>query len=144
MTITLPDALIDECLVLKSRRAARAVTRRYNLLLKPHGLQSTQASLLFCICWGGFQSISSLARLMDLERSALTRNLAVLQRHGLIAPDQTGQGRTQVFSLTSQGEEKVQQILPVWQQAQKEILGELGAEDWQDVQKALSLIATIG
>ncbi|WP_073956078.1 MarR family winged helix-turn-helix transcriptional regulator [Thalassospira sp. TSL5-1] len=144
MTIALPDALNDECLVLKSRMAARAITRRYNLLLKPYGLQSTQASLLFCIGGGGFQSVSSLARQMDLERSAMTRNLAVLQRQGLIAPNKTGQGRMQVFSLTSQGEEKVRRILPVWQKAQKEIRGELGANDWQAVQKALSRMAAIG
>ncbi len=144
MTIALPDALTDECLVLKSRKAARAITRHYNVLLKPYGLQSTQASLLFCIGGGGFQSISSLARQMDLERSAMTRNLAVLQRQGLIAPDKTGQGRMQVFSLTSQGEEKVRQILPVWQQAQAEILRELGAQDWQAVQTALSRMAAIG
>ncbi|OSQ38305.1 MarR family winged helix-turn-helix transcriptional regulator [Thalassospira mesophila] len=144
MTIPLPDALIDECLVLKSRKAARAITRRYNLALKPYDLQCTQASLLFCIARGGFQSISNLARQMDLERSALTRNLAVLQRGGMIAPDQTGQGKTQIFSLTAQGEEKVRQIAPVWQEIQSRIHREIGTDNWHATQQALALIAGIG
>jgi DNA-binding MarR family transcriptional regulator len=144
MTIPLPAALIDECLVLKSRKAARAITRRYNLRLKPFGLQSTQASLLFCIARGGFQSISNLAVLMDLERSALTRNLAVLQRGGMIAPDQTGQGKTQIFSLTPTGVEKVRQIVPVWEELQSAIHQEMGADTWQATQQALALIGRIG
>jgi|TARA_R110002012_G_scaffold32232_6_gene95519 DNA-binding MarR family transcriptional regulator len=144
MIMPLPDTLIDECLVLKSRKAARAITRRYNVLLKPYGLQCTQASLLFCIARGGFQSISNLARQLGLERSALTRNLAVLQRDGMIAPDQTGQGKTQVFSLTVQGAEKVRQIVPVWEKLQSTTYREIGADNWHATQQALALIARIG
>ena len=49
------------CLMVKSRRAARSITRRYNKLARTYDLQATQIGLLFAISAGGFDSISELA-----------------------------------------------------------------------------------
>lgn len=131
-------------MVLKTRRAARAITRRYNALLKPYKLQSTQVSLLFAIYKGGFDSISDLADRMAMERSALTRNLRLLQKAGLVTSDQTGQGRAQKVRLTDDGAAMLRTLVPLWIEAQNALRGELGDEEWAGVQRALTLIGQAG
>lgn len=143
MTLAIPPGMTDQCMVLKTRRAARAVTRRYNELLKPLGIQSTQASLLSCIYAGGFDSISDLAEKMAIERSALTRNLKVLRDQGYITSDAKGRGRAQKVKLTKAGQNSVEKVGPLWVAAQNELRAELGDREWNRVQAALSTLADI-
>lgn len=144
MAIDIPENMADECLVLKSRRAARAITRRYNILLRPYGLQCTQVSLLFVVASGRHRSVSDMAAQMAMERSTLTRNLNLLHRRGYISANNFGQGRPQCFVLTEQGEDLVREMIPHWRQAQAQLREELGDDDWHAAQAALSTIGAIG
>lgn len=132
-----------ECLVLKTRRAARAITRRYNALLRPFGIQSTQASILFAILRGGFSSISELAEMMAIERSALTRTLALLKDMGLIFADGAKQGKAQKVQLSEEGQLLTERISPLWRQAQDEVRDEVGQEAWDNIQHALGVIGDL-
>ena len=143
MTLVIPPGMTDQCMVLKTRRAARAVTRRYNELLKPLGIQSTQASLLSSIYAGGFDSISDLADKMAIERSALTRNLKVLRDRGYITSDAEGRGRAQKVKLTKAGQNSVEKVAPLWIKAQDELRAELGTREWSKIQAALSTLASV-
>jgi DNA-binding MarR family transcriptional regulator len=140
MDIFPPEGMTDQCMVVKTRRAARAVTRRYNALLRPLGIQSTQASLLYAIWRGGFGSVSELADRLGVERSALTRNLQLLRAEGLVEPDQEGRGRAQRFSLTDKGQEVLKAGVPLWIKAQKDLRAELGEKTWADAQAALARV----
>ncbi len=133
--------IVDQCMVLKTRRAARNVTRRYNSLLKPFGIQSTQASLLAAIRKGGFESISDLAEKMAVERSALTRNLRVLRDAGLITSDNEGRGHAHKVALTKEGLKTLKNVGPLWIKAQKDLREEIGDREWMRAQSAL---ATLG
>lgn len=137
------DSPIDVCLVLKTRRAARAITRRYNTLLKPLGLQCTQASLLFAIARGGFLSIKDLAEQLAIERSAMTRNLRLLQKAGLVNSDEQGQGRAQRVQLTQAGRAMVKTCLPLWHMAQNAVRRELGESQWSDTQNTLTRLGAL-
>ncbi|WP_300299802.1 MarR family winged helix-turn-helix transcriptional regulator [Ferrovibrio sp.] len=139
----LPDGMADVCMVLKTRRAARAVTRRYNALLKPFGLQSTQVSLLAAIAKGGFDSVSDLAEMMALERSAMLRNLKPLEQAGLIACPQGGQGRAQKFALTRKGEALITKLIPLWQKAQDDLRKALGDKAWRAAQQGLAALGSL-
>lgn len=144
MTVLFPAQMAGQCMVLKTRRAARAVTRRYNVLLKPYALQSTQASLLFAIAKGGFESISELAEQMAIERSALTRNLRLLQEAGYATSQIKGRGRAQRVELTQEGEALLETLLPLWVEAQDGLRKELGEREWANAQAALSLVGQVG
>ncbi len=135
--------LLSECLVTKSRRAARAITSRYSRLLAPHGLRSTQAALLFALSLKPQTSVSALAEQLAIERSAMTRNLKILERAGLIASPVHGQGRAQAYRLTDLGRQKLEIILPLWHEAQAAAREELGHSEWGAVQKALSQLAEL-
>ncbi|WP_374299197.1 MarR family winged helix-turn-helix transcriptional regulator [Ferrovibrio sp.] len=139
----LPEGMADVCMVLKTRRAARAVTRRYNALLKPFGLQSTQVSLLAAIAKGGFESVSDLAETMALERSAMLRNLKPLEQAGLIACPQGGQGRAQKFALTRKGEALIVKLVPLWHKAQDDLRKALGDKAWRAAQQGLAALGAL-
>ncbi len=138
-----PPDMTDHCMVLKTRRAARAVTRRYNTLLKPLGLKSTQAYLLSVIHAGNFESISDLAEHLVIERSALTRNLKVLRDAGLITSDNEGRGRAQKVVLTKAGKKIVENVAPLWIKAQNDLRDELGEREWNRVQAALTAVGDL-
>jgi DNA-binding MarR family transcriptional regulator len=144
MTTDLPPEMTGQCMVLKTRQAARAVTRRYNLLLRPLGLQTTQASMIFAIRLGGFDSLTELAAKLGIERSALTRNIRTLRDMGLVEANQEGKGRAQRLSLTPAGEEMFATVLPVWVSAQNDLKAELGERTWNVVQNSLDIMGGVG
>ena len=74
----------DMCTCGELRKAARAVTMLYDDAVKSSGLQSTQFSLLQVISKSDSIRISDLAAKMGTDRTTLTRNLAILEREGLI------------------------------------------------------------
>ncbi|WP_339856507.1 MarR family winged helix-turn-helix transcriptional regulator [uncultured Nisaea sp.] len=131
------------CLMVKSRRAARSITRRYNKLARTYDLQATQIGLLFAISAGGFDSISELAERTVIERSAMTRNLQALRKKGLISSDSEGRGRSQRVALTEEGERRVEEFIPVWFEAHDKVRAELGEEKWNQVQDALKILAEL-
>ncbi len=133
----------QECLVLKTRRAARAITRRYSALLKPYGINSMQASVLFAILRGGFSSISELAEFMAIERSALTRNIALLKEKGLISSEGARQGKAQKVQLSEEGLRLTGLISPLWEKAQDEVREETGQKAWDEIQRSLTVIGKL-
>jgi DNA-binding MarR family transcriptional regulator len=66
-----------------SRRAARAIARAFDRQLRPHGIRTTQFSLLAILELKGPQSIGSLADAVGADRTTLTRNLALLENQSL-------------------------------------------------------------
>jgi hypothetical protein len=71
--------ILENCLCHRTRMASRAVTRLYDDTLRPVGLRATQLAVLVAIGSGEVVSISALAKLMGMDRSTLTRNLAPLE-----------------------------------------------------------------
>src|SRR5262249_37422670 len=64
------------------RPAARAPPRRYDAALRPAGLRTTQLSLLSRLEDEGPLTVSRLAARLGLDRTSLTRGLAVLAGRG--------------------------------------------------------------
>src|SRR5262249_62360303 len=66
------------------RPAARAPPRRYDAALRPSGLRTTQLSLLSRLEDDGPLTVSRPAARLGLDRTSLTRELAVLARRELV------------------------------------------------------------
>ncbi|WP_193182929.1 MarR family winged helix-turn-helix transcriptional regulator [Nisaea sediminum] len=143
MDAKLAGYMAANCLVVKTRRAARAITRRYNRLDLPLDLSAPQITLLFSISRGGFSSVSELSERTAIERSALTRNLKILRKRGLISSEVEGRGRAQRVELTQAGEQCVADFIPVWFEAHDRIKAELGEEKWNMVQDALQILSDL-
>lgn len=121
-----------QCTCFNARRAARAVTDHYNRVLAPSGVTINHFSLLGALSLHGAVSISDLARLLDLDRTTLSRNLTHLERDGRIAFGRGEDRRQRVVRLTEAGRDAVAAAMPLWQQAQQELQTELGEDAWRD------------
>ena len=118
----------DLCLCTGLRQAALAVTQIYDEALEPSGLKITMFRLLRRISEAGRPTISELARIVDLDRSTLGRNLKVLERLGYVQLASGEDERSKIVSLTASGKTKFEKAFPLWQQAQRSMQARLGDE----------------
>src|SRR5215470_16051178 len=107
------------CNCLALRQAARHVSQFYDQFLAPHGLRTTQYSILARLQRRGTMSINGLAAELVMDRTTLGRNILPLQREGLIS---IGPGRvdrrSKELRLTKAGAERCRAALKGWRQAQ--------------------------
>lgn len=95
--------------------------------MKESGLKVTQFSLLRNIGRAGTINVTDLANRLDLERTALGRNLDLLERKGLIRTiGVEGDQRTRLLELTEQGRKAEAAAVPHWRKAQSEMRRRLG------------------
>ena len=130
-----------QCMISSSRMAARAITRRYDAYLRPHGLTATQFSLLASVGLSPDLTVSELAERRGYERTTLTRNLDKLVDMDLIASGRRGNGR--ISKLTPKGAALIEQLLPLWRQAQADLRAELSRDTFDDSLKVLRRLAKV-
>lgn len=112
----------DTCLCLHVQRAARAVARRFDDALRPHGLTNGQFSLLVALNRPVPPPMSAVAALLAVDRTTLTANLKPLERRRLlkVAVDRHDR-RNRVLTLTAGGRKLLHQAFPAWERAQDEM-----------------------
>ena len=119
MAVT-PD--LRECLCLHLRRSARQMTQFYDERLRASGLRTTQFQLLSAVAKMGSTAQQPLAEFMGMDRTTLTRNLALLKREGLVLLERAaGDRRERVISLTAEGGLRLARAMPLWLGAQEEM-----------------------
>ncbi len=132
----------EECIGYRARAAARAVSKVLDSRLAAVGLRATQFSVLIAVNQEPEASVATLARSLDLEASALLRNLAVLERQGLVTSDDGRGRRGKTMKLTSKGLALVKKGAKVWRKAQNDLALELSGKFLQtrsalrDIEKA--------
>ncbi len=117
----------DNCLCLHAQRAARALARRFDDALRPHGLTNGQFSLLMSLNRPQPPTMGSVAALLAMDRTTLTAALKPLQRRGLIeiAVDPSDK-RGRRLVLTDPGRDLLAEALPVWKSTHAGIETPLG------------------
>lgn len=121
----------QNCAAGNIRRASRAMTRHYGQFMAATGLEPTQYSLLVACSLTGGATVSKLAEAFVLERSALARNLAVLEKRGLVKVKSGNDRRTRKIALTPFGQATLANALPHWREAQTAVEKKFGAERLQ-------------
>ena len=122
-------AIAEVCLALRVRRLARRVSRYYDRVLAPLGLDSSQFNILTVIGAAGPVALMELARMLDLDPSTLSRALKTLRVKGFISII-GGRGRGGLtLALTEPGEELMALSLAAWKSAQHGLVTALGAAD---------------
>ena len=115
-----PSVDIEEtraCPCLAARRRARAVTRHFDGFLRPHGLRSTQFSILAMLAQRGPTGRIRVADGLGLERTTLPRSAATRERLGWIEPRGTDDARERPLALTEAGRRVLEAALPAWKEA---------------------------
>ncbi len=138
-SVKVPDPL--SCVCLNVRAAARRITRRYDELLAPSGLLSSQFSMLNVIAAKPGCGVAELATWLDMDVSTATRNLRPLHAGGYIAirPGARDARRREV-RLTAKGARAIEKAQPLWVKAQESVLAELGDRRWEQLHTLLTAV----
>ena len=128
------------CLAGNLRAASRLATRRYDAELRETGLRITQVAILAQLR-SDTLSIGRLAAELSSERSVIARDVAVLERDGLlsVAVDPTDR-RVRNVALTKVGRARLRSAGPAWRRAQqqmREALGQALADDMLGMSRAV-------
>jgi DNA-binding MarR family transcriptional regulator len=115
-----------QCLCLASRRTARAITRRFDTALRPHGIKATQFTLLAALALKGPQPIGALAEFIGVDRTTLTRNLAVAGEQSLVRIGSAEDARARVACITSRGRQTLRRAFSAWRATQHELTNAVG------------------
>ncbi len=134
---------VQGCTNIRMRRAARAVSDLYNAIMEPAGLHGNQFTLLIPTYLVQGLTISQLARLVDLDRTTLARNLNVLEERGLISLQPGDDQRTRVIVITDLGRQTLLEALPLWEKAQQQIYEYLGEAHLAELLRSLEMLENL-
>jgi DNA-binding MarR family transcriptional regulator len=139
---------VRDCLCLHTRRGSRRITQFYDAMMRDSGLRVTQFLLLASV--GQTQPVSQqpLADLLGMERTTLTRNLAVLESDGLVTIAKGAHDRREnQIRLTRSGLKAIHRATPFWETAQAIAVARLDRSQSggsADARKLLDRLAALG
>src|SRR5687767_8794095 len=116
-------SVFSECLDCKcaaARREAQRLTRAYDERLRAHGLTVSQFTLLTNLIVGGPATMQALANRLGVDRTTLTRNVALGEREELVRTAPGEDARERLVSIAPRGRRKAEAALPAWRAAQAE------------------------
>jgi DNA-binding MarR family transcriptional regulator len=126
------------CFCLASRQAARKITRLYDSHMQESGIRVTQFTILSQLMLRGEMPVGKLAGILGVERTTLTRNLALLEGERWISTRPGEDPRSRIIAITAQGRGIVRRSFPQWSKAQAQVGKLLGA----DGQAALKVLGS--
>jgi len=132
----------DTCLCLHLQRAARAVARHFDELMRPAGLTSGQFSLLMSLNRPDPPTMRAVAELLAMDRTTLTANLKPLERRGLvrIRVDKADR-RNRRLVLTAKGRAALTAALPAWEEGHAAIEPALAGRNAERLRADLRALA---
>ncbi len=124
-------AIPGACVNTNLRRASRVVSGFYNDIFHSTGLHANQMMLLVPLYLGGPTPIALVAERLGLDRTTLQRNLKLVEARGLISIRPGEDLRTRIVSLTEKGRRTLAEAVPLWEEAQRQVIALLGPQHTQ-------------
>ncbi len=121
------------CVCAAARRAARAITQLYDLVLAPTGIKATQFIVLREIGDAGEIAQWQLAEGYAVATETLSRRLGIGRKKGMLQVRRGTKRGEQVYSLTPYGRECLENARPHWEGAQQRIAQALGNGDLEGI-----------
>jgi DNA-binding MarR family transcriptional regulator len=72
-----------------------------------------------------------------MDRTTLTRNLAILEREGFIKISEGKDHRTRNVTATQKGHRAVTRAIPLWIEVQGKVKQKMGESSWQGLMQSL-------
>jgi DNA-binding MarR family transcriptional regulator len=129
------------CACAAVRRAARAVTQFYDLVLAPTGLRTTQFITLRAIAEAGEIAQWQLAHQYAFAPETLSRHLSLARKKGLLQVRLGARRGERIYGLTPYGRDCLNKALPHWERAQQRLAQALGEDGLESAIDALDRIA---
>ncbi|MDL2400291.1 MarR family winged helix-turn-helix transcriptional regulator [Rhizobium mayense] len=112
----------SQCNCTKIRRAARRMTRLYDVCIAESGVKITQYSILGYLKHRGPKTMLQLADLLAMDRATIGHNLRPLERDGFVTIEVSKTDRrARIVTVTEKGLACVDAGRPGWDRAQAEI-----------------------
>jgi DNA-binding MarR family transcriptional regulator len=126
----LAQELQASCLGVRVARLHRLVGRRFDQALRPLGLSLSQMEILSGLTLiGGAVRPAYIADQLGVERSTMSRNLALMEARDLIANVETSPaGRSMTVTITEHGTATLADARAAWTSAQADLVDHLGAD----------------
>jgi DNA-binding MarR family transcriptional regulator len=116
----------DSCLCLHAQRAARALARRFDEVLRPLDLTNGQFSLLISLNRPVPPNLGSVANLLAMDRTTLTAALKPLERRRLVKVAVNKEDRrNRLLTITLAGRALLNKAFPIWKKKHAEIEKEI-------------------
>jgi DNA-binding MarR family transcriptional regulator len=132
----------DCCLCLHVQRAARALARRFDEVLRPFGLTNGQFSLLMSLNRPEPPSMGPVASLLAMDRTTLTAALKPLERRGLVKISQDPSDRRgRILTLTAKGQNLLTRAVPIWERTHLEIEQRIPDGDPDELRRSLRALS---
>jgi len=130
------------CHATSLRRASRRICQLYDAVMAPCGLRSTQRSILMQVARHQAPTMTELAAILVIDRSALAQNLKPLEREGLVSVEVDPQDkRIRLVRLTQPGVDKLLESQALWEQAQVSYETALGPDQAHELRQLLAQVA---
>jgi len=110
---------IQQCIGSRLRGLSRQVDSVYRKFLEGTNITENQLSIMFALYKTGETGQIEIGRILNLERSSLSRNLSRLIDQDIIV--KKGVVNRPLISLTETGVSKVENMLPAWEMAMDEV-----------------------
>ena len=114
------------CVGARIRMLNRKISRVYDEAVRPFGIKFSQMNILTLVALGEPLAPSELVRMLELEKSTVSRNVALMQANGWIEiTPHVGKG--QLLRTTGAGRRLLKKAAPAWRQAQDRVESMLGS-----------------
>lgn len=129
------------CACTTVRRAARALTRTYDSVFAPHGMNATQYAVLRAILRHPGEPIVRVADDLVMDRTSLYRALTPLRGRGWVRERAGRDSRSSTVMVTRSGRRAVERAYPDWLELQRAIVRKFGAARWSALAQELRDLA---
>ena len=116
------------CLSASLRRTERLVTRHYDSYLTDAGVTAVQLPMLATIAAAPEPTFRLLTEQLDVDRSTLSRNLALLERMGYVSIGAPSGPKPGPIGLTPKGREALRRAYERWKVAHADLMAGLDEE----------------
>lgn len=115
----------------------------FDAALHKTGLKAGQINLLATLFHQGEMPITTLAELLVMDRTTLTRNLKPLVREGLINISIEEDQRVRMVGLTNKGAKKFDEAYPLWVKVQSQLVVGIGRDRWSGFVEDLNIAVNV-
>jgi len=133
------DQIADECLSVRVRMLSRMVTAIYDDTFRSTGLTANQFNMLVVMIKMQKPTATSVARLLKMETSTVSRNLERMMKKGWIAI-QRQEGRKQQLTVTPKAVKVIEMALPAWRKAQAKTQALLGKKEFSTLAEITEIL----
>ncbi len=137
------EQMSRECLAMRVRLLNRTITRIYDEALSRVGLTVNQLNILTVVEKSGPMTPGSVAALLEMEKSTVSRTVTRMIEHGWIAEQRNGDLRSVDLVLTGAGRRKRGASGPHWEAAQQQAAELLGPTATQNLRRAGNAISQL-